>query len=87
METESSDHDMRAVDVLPTSKVLSLTAENTFTKKRGTFLDQDFWELARFIELALKGDTIAFEVLLGPVEYATSEGEELRGALPEIPSA
>ncbi len=84
METELSDHDMRAVDVLPTSKLLSLTADNTFTRKRGTFLDEDFWELQRFIELALKGDTIAFEVLLGPVEFATPEGEELRALYPKF---
>lgn len=84
METPESDVDLRYVMVVPTAQLVSLTYEDKHVRKRGGYRDENFWELRRFIELALKADGNTLEALRAPLVASTPEGDELRALFPKF---
>lgn len=84
MDTPESDLDLRYVMVVPTAELLSLSYADKFARKRGGYRDENFWELRRFIDLALKGDSNILEALRAPVVSSTPAGDELRSLFPHF---
>lgn len=82
LETESSDTDRRGIYQAPTDLVLSLY--NPPEQLENDAAQECFWELKKFLVLALKANPSILEVLYSPiVEIATPTAE----ALLEIRSA
>lgn len=73
-----SDHDYRAVYVLPTSKILSLGFKYRGNDWIEGDVDNTAYELGHFLELATKCNPAILEVMKAPIVSATDEGLALR---------
>ncbi len=77
LDEESSDVDIRGVYLPPAHLQWSLTGVPDLIER--TDADECYWELQRFLVLALKANPNILECLFTPkIEMATSLGEELR---------
>jgi|AGTN01.2.fsa_nt_gi Predicted nucleotidyltransferase len=81
-DSATSDIDTRSVYLYPTSTLVSLTPRPRFKAGRG--LDDNCWELDRFIDLSMKGNPATLEVLMVQPDTVTPEGEELRALYPHF---
>lgn len=83
---ESSDFDYREVFVIPTTHLLQVPKAARpkmawATEHRATD-DEGGWEIEPFLEMCMRGHPNAIELLRGPVESATPDGEALRDLMP-----
>jgi len=84
METATSDVDHRSAIVVPTGELLRFGASGKLVKDMDRSVDENAWELERFLHLALNGNPNVLEALVAPVVTSTSEGDELRSLFPRL---
>lgn len=82
-DNENSDYDTRYVVVDSTSNILKPEYSSDYKHLCEEGTDSNFWELTRFIQLALKGNQTTLEVLLAP-GTDTWEGTKIRALFPHL---
>ena len=85
---ESSDFDYREVFVIPATHLLqvprSARPKMAWADEHRATDDEGGWEIEPFLEMCLRGHPNAIELLRGPIETCTPDGEALRALLPQL---
>lgn len=77
-QTETSDHDLRGIYLAPADLAWSLQGAPEQLEFRADNTEEVYWELGKFLRLALQNNPNILEVLWSPVLQSTALGEELR---------